>query len=69
MLRQSHLTFASLFQSTPPTPKQGMTVCILNSLFYAQLAEIELMHELDHPNIVKYYDTVKTKNFLYIVLE
>lgn len=33
------------------------------------MAEIELMHELDHPHIVKYYDTVKTKNFLYIVLE
>lgn len=34
-----------------------------------QLAEIELMHELDHPNIVKYYDTVQTKHYLYIVLE
>jgi serine/threonine protein kinase len=36
---------------------------------HTQLAEIELMHELDHPNIVKYYDTVQTKSFLYIVLE
>eukprot|EP01032_Pedospumella_encystans_P007493 gene7492-8987_t len=40
-----------------------------DSQLSVEMAEIELMHELDHPHIVKYYDTVKTKNFLYIVLE
>lgn len=32
-------------------------------------AEIELMKNLNHPNIVKYVDTIKTKAYLHIVLE
>jgi serine/threonine protein kinase len=27
------------------------------------------MQKLNHPNIVKYIDTIRTKSFLYIVLE
>lgn len=32
-------------------------------------AEIELMQKLNHPNIVKYIDTIRTKGHLYIALE
>lgn len=32
-------------------------------------AEIELMKKLNHPNIVKYIDTIRTQDFLHIVLE
>ena len=32
-------------------------------------AEIELMQTLDHPNIVKYYDVVKTQSYWYIIME
>jgi serine/threonine protein kinase len=32
-------------------------------------AEIELMKNLNHPNIVKYVDTIRTKAYLHIVLE
>eukprot|EP01031_Cornospumella_fuschlensis_P035757 gene35757-43373_t len=32
-------------------------------------SEIELMQKLNHPNIVKYIDTIRTKSYLYIVLE
>ncbi len=31
--------------------------------------EIELMQKLDHPNIVKYYDVVKTATHWYIIME
>ena len=31
--------------------------------------EIELLQKLDHPNIVKYYDVVKTNSHWYIVME
>jgi serine/threonine protein kinase len=32
-------------------------------------AEIELMKKLNHPNIVKYIETIRTHDYLYIVLE
>ena len=32
-------------------------------------AEVELMKRLNHPNIVKYINTIRSKNNLYIVLE
>lgn len=32
-------------------------------------SEIEVMKQLDHPNIVKYYDVFKTENYWYIVME
>jgi serine/threonine protein kinase len=32
-------------------------------------SEIELMRTFDHPNIVKYYDLVKTSNIWYIIME
>ena len=32
-------------------------------------AEIELMKRLNHPNIVEYYDTIRTDEHLNIVLE
>ena len=32
-------------------------------------AEIELMRKLNHPNIVKYVDTIRAEDFLYIILE
>ncbi|RYG42665.1 hypothetical protein EON68_01545 [archaeon] len=31
--------------------------------------EIELLRRLNHPNIVRYIDSIRTKEFLYIVLE
>ena len=31
--------------------------------------EITIMKQLDHPNIVKYYDNVKTNNIWYIIME
>lgn len=31
--------------------------------------ETELMQKLDHPNIVKYYDVIKTSTYWYIVME
>jgi serine/threonine protein kinase len=31
--------------------------------------EIELMKTLNHPNIVKYVDTIRSKSYLHIVLE
>ena len=31
--------------------------------------EVEVMQKFDHPNIVKYYDVIKTSNFWYIVME
>jgi serine/threonine protein kinase len=38
-------------------------------LFFSLQSEIELMQKLNHPNIVKYIDTIRTKSYLYIVLE
>ena len=35
----------------------------------AMMGEIELLNHLDHPNIVKYLATIKTKDYLNIVLE
>jgi serine/threonine protein kinase len=32
-------------------------------------AEIDLMKKLNHPNIVKYVDTIRTEGYLYVVLE
>eukprot|EP01035_Chromulina_nebulosa_P021003 gene21003-27216_t len=32
-------------------------------------SEIDLMRELNHPNIVKYISTVRSKNYLYIIME
>ena len=32
-------------------------------------AEIELMQRLNHPNIVKYIDTIRSRDYLHIVLE
>ncbi len=32
-------------------------------------AEINILSWLDHPNIVKYYETYENKDFLYIVME
>jgi calcium-dependent protein kinase len=32
-------------------------------------AEINILSSLDHPNIVKYYETYENKEFLYIVME
>ena len=37
--------------------------------FFLLQSEIELMQKLNHPNIVKYFDTIRTKSHLYIVLE
>ncbi|CAD7703488.1 unnamed protein product [Ostreobium quekettii] len=33
------------------------------------MAEIDLLKDLNHRNIVKYFDSIKTRNHLYIVLE
>jgi len=33
------------------------------------MGEIELLNHLDHPNIVKYLATIKSKDYLNIVLE
>jgi len=33
------------------------------------LTEINVMKSLNHPNIVKYYDVVKTKDYWYIIME
>ena len=33
------------------------------------LDEIAIIKELDHPNIVKYYETYQNEEFLYIVME
>lgn len=35
----------------------------------AILSEIEIIKTLDHPNIVKYYETYQNNEFLYIVME
>jgi len=35
----------------------------------AILDEIAIIKELDHPNIVKYYETYQNDEFLYIVME
>ena len=32
-------------------------------------AEIEILSKLDHPNIVKYYETYESPNYLYLVME
>ena len=32
-------------------------------------SEINILHKLDHPNVVKYYETYDDKNFLYLVME
>ena len=31
--------------------------------------EVAILHRLDHPNIVKYYETYDDKRFLYLVME
>lgn len=32
-------------------------------------AEIQILSQLDHPNIVKYYETYESPNYLYLVME
>ena len=39
------------------------------SLLAKLQTEIEIMQRLDHPNIVKYYDVVKSPHFWYIIME
>lgn len=39
------------------------------SLPYPTQSEISLLKKLNHENIVKYHDTIRTQSFLYIVLE
>ena len=31
--------------------------------------EIRILSSLDHPNIVKYYETYESPNYLYLVME
>lgn len=45
--------------------KMGSGQNILNKLSI----EIDMMQQLDHPNIVKYYDVVKTEECWYIIME
>lgn len=33
------------------------------------LIEINLLRKLDHPNIVKFIDAKKTKDFMYLIME
>ena len=33
------------------------------------MEEVGILHELDHPNIVKYYETYESPNYLYLVME
>ena len=33
------------------------------------LNEIQLMQQVDHPNIVKYYETFNDKKYIYLVME
>ena len=33
------------------------------------LEEVEIMKEIDHPNIVKIYEYFETNDFIYIVME
>lgn len=39
-----------------------------NSLKLA-LKEVEVLKAIDHPNIIKYYDSFTDENYLYIVME
>ena len=38
---------------------------MLNSL----LSEVKILHKVDHPNIVKYYETYDEENYMYMVME
>ena len=31
--------------------------------------EVKILHSLDHPNIVKYYETYDDKKYIYLVME
>lgn len=33
------------------------------------LKEVEVLKAIDHPNIIKYYDSFADENYLYIVME
>ena len=42
---------------------------VKNEALASMEQEIELMKRLNHPNIVKYFNAIRTKNHLYIALE
>ena len=33
------------------------------------MEEVSILHALDHPNIVKYYETYNDQKFIYLVME
>ena len=33
------------------------------------MQEVTIMHQLDHPNIVKYYETYNDQKYIYLVME
>ena len=33
------------------------------------MEEVSILHSLDHPNIVKYYETYNDQKYIYLVME
>ena len=33
------------------------------------MTEVNILNQVDHPNIIKYYETVEDEAFVYIVME
>ena len=47
---------------TIPKNKLGNTIELIRE-------EIEILRTLDHPNIIKYYESFESEKFMYIVME
>ena len=68
--------FGKVFKgSNKADPSQKVAIKVMDKTKHSEkeldhlLGEVQLMQNIDHPNIVKYYETYNDYKYLYIVME